>query len=143
MRSSKALENIQLRLEKIQGLTQHVADRVQQLHDRFDNLNTVLTTLNNVPAHHDPGTALPTVLRKQMPLKPRIFYGRTDLVEEIAHLLCSERTSQVCILGPGGMGKTSLALTIVQSPIVQAIYGPRCFWVPCIEAASPHLLLQL
>jgi len=126
----------------MQGLTQHVADRVQQLHDRFDKLDTILTTLNNSPVHRDPDPASPT-LRKRMPLKPRIFYGRTDLVEEIAHLLCSERTSQVCILGPGGMGKTSLALTIVKSPIVQALYGPRCFWVPCIEAASPNLLLQL
>jgi len=143
MHSSKALQNIQFRLEKIQGLSQHVADRVQQLHDRFDKLDTVLTTLNHAPVHRDPGPASPPLLRKQMPLKPRIFYGRTDLVEEIAHLLCSEKTSRVCILGPGGMGKTSLALTIVQSPIVQAIYGSRCFWVPCIEAASPHLLLQL
>ena len=41
------------------------------------------------------------------------------------------------------MGKTSVALAVVESPIVQAKYGPRCFWVPCIEAASPHLLLQL
>ena len=140
MRSSKALQNIQLRIEKIQGLTQHVAGQVQQLHKRFDKLDTTLTSLNITSAHHDPG---PTLRRQQMPSKPRIFHGRTNLVQEIAPLLCSETTSQVCILGPGGMGKTSLALAIAESHIVQAKYGPRCLWVPCIEAASPRLLLQL
>jgi hypothetical protein len=33
------------------------------------------------------------------------FYGRDGIVEEITHLLMKE-TTRVCILGPGGMGKT-------------------------------------
>ena len=51
-----------------------------------------------------------------MPLKPEIFHGRDDLVEEIAQLLVREETSRVCILGPGGMGKTSVSLAVVELP---------------------------
>ena len=38
------------------------------------------------------------------------------------------------VLGPGGMGKTSLALAVIESPLVQAKYAARGFWVPCVEA---------
>jgi hypothetical protein len=77
-----------------------------------------------------------------MPSKPDIFHGRDSLVEEIAHLLCNEPTPRVCILGPGGMGKTSLALAVVESTVVQSKYGRRCYWVPCVDASSSTLLLQ-
>ncbi len=78
-----------------------------------------------------------------MPEKPSVFHGRDDLVQEIVQLLCEEKTSRVCILGPGGMGKTSLALAVVGFPAIQARYHSLCFWVPCVEATSPSLLLQL
>jgi len=64
-------------------------------------------------------------------------------VEEISQLLCNEATPRVSILGPGGIGKTSLALAIVESPAVQSKYGSRCYWIPCINASSSTLLLQL
>jgi hypothetical protein len=44
---------------------------------------------------------------QQMPLKPAVFHGRDDLIEEITQLLMKEETSRFCILGPGGMGKLS------------------------------------
>jgi tetratricopeptide (TPR) repeat protein len=93
-----------------------------------------------VPAHA-PANGL---TRQQMPSKPIVFHGRDDLVQEIAQLLCDEKTSRVCVLGPGGMGKTSVALAVVDSPNIRAKYPrSRCFWVPCVEAQSPTLFLQL
>jgi tetratricopeptide (TPR) repeat protein len=132
--------HIEIRLQKIQGLTQHVAEQVDHLHERFDKFDHILTHLNNSSAH----TASNTLARQQMPVKPRIFHGRDNLVQEISHLICEEQTSRACILGPGGMGKTSLALAVVQSSVVQSKYAPsHRFWVPCIEAASTSLFLQL
>ena len=79
-----------------------------------------------------------------MPLKPEIFHGRDDLVESIAQLLLHEETSHVCILGPGGMGKTSVSLAVVESPIIKARFpGGNVIWVPCIEAISATLLLEI
>ena len=90
------------------------------------------------------GTRLSDVVRQQMPLKPEVFHGRDGIVQEITHLLMKEETSRICILGPGGMGKTSISLGVVEQPLVEARF-PRenCVWVPCIEATSATLLLEI
>ena len=79
-----------------------------------------------------------------MPLKPEIFHGRDDFVEDIAQFLLHEETSRICILGPGGMGKTSVSLTVVELPLIEERFpGRNCVWVPCIEATSATLLLEI
>ena len=79
-----------------------------------------------------------------MPLKPGVFHGRDDIIEEITQLLMKEETSRICILGPGGMGKTSVSLGVVEQPLVKARFLPENrVWVPCIEATSATLLLEI
>ena len=76
----------------------------------------------------------------KMSLKPEVFYGRDDFVEVITLLLLQEETSRVCILGPGGMGKTSVSLAVVESPLIKERFPDGNFvWVPCIEATSTLL----
>lgn len=88
--------------------------------------------------------SLDTVVRQHIPMKPEVFHGRDDLVKEIAQFLLQEETSRVCILGPGGMGKTSVSLAVVESPLIQDRFPPcNRIWVPCIEATSPTLLLEI
>jgi tetratricopeptide (TPR) repeat protein len=85
-----------------------------------------------------------TVVRQQIPLKPGIFHGRDDLVDEIARLLVKKETAHVCLLGPGGMGKTSVSLAVVEQPLITRHFpGGDCVWVPCIEATSVALLLEI
>ena len=81
---------------------------------------------------------------QQMPLKPEIFHGRDSLVGEIVQLLMTKKTSRVAILGAGGMGKTSVALAVAESPLIQAHFprGKRV-WVSCIGASSAALLLEI
>ena len=67
---------------------------------------------------------------QQMPLKPAVFYGRDVIIEEITQLLIKEETSRVCILGAGGMGKTSVSLGVVEQPIIKARFLPNC---GCLE----------
>jgi len=100
------------------------------------------------PTSH-PNTRVPlhpsdTVVRQEIPLKPEVFYGRDDFVEDITQLLLQEETSRVCILGPGGMGKTSVSLAVVESPLIEERFpGGNLVWVPCIEATSARLLLEI
>ena len=85
-----------------------------------------------------------TLARQEMPLKPEIFHGRDDLVEGTAQLFLQEKTSRVCIVGPGGMGKTSVSLAVVESPLIKERFpGENCVWVPCIEATSATLFLEI
>jgi tetratricopeptide (TPR) repeat protein len=79
-----------------------------------------------------------------MPLKPEIFHGRDGFVKDIARSLLQEETSRICILGPGGMGKTSVSLAVVELPLIKERFpGGNCVWVPCIEATSGTLLLEI
>ena len=107
----------------------------------IDNRKTIYGVANAGAS----GSPQPNTLSMQyMPSKPDIFYGRDDLIQEIAERLCDKTSSRrVCILGPGGMGKTSLALAAVESPAIQSTYASRCYWIPCIEASSSSLLLQV
>jgi hypothetical protein len=84
------------------------------------------------------------VVRQGIPLKPEVFHRRDDFVEEITQLLLQEETSRVCILGPGGMGKTSVSLAVVESSLIEERFpGGNLVWVPCIEATSMTLLLEI
>ena len=81
---------------------------------------------------------------QQMPLKPAVFHGRDVIIEEITQLLIKEETSRVCILGAGGMGKTSVSLGVVEQPLIKTRFLPEnIFWVPCIEATSASLFLEI
>ena len=85
-----------------------------------------------------------TNIVQQIPLKPAVFHGRDVIVEEITQLLIKEETSRVCILGAGGMGKTSVALGVVERSLIKARFLPEnIVWVPCIEATSANLLLEI
>jgi hypothetical protein len=82
-----------------------------------------------------------TVVRQRMPLKPHIFHLRE---EEVAQLFMNEETSRVCILGPGGMGKTSVSLAVVElSPVKERFPGGNCIWVPCIGATSESTFFEI
>ncbi|KAK0245014.1 hypothetical protein EDD85DRAFT_895357 [Armillaria nabsnona] len=65
------------------------------------------------------------------PPSPSIFMGRDDLVQEgIANLLVDSPHS-IIIMGFGGMGKTSLALRILNDAAVQAKYEDHRYFIPC------------
>jgi hypothetical protein len=118
----------------------HVAEGVEHMANKVDNISTYLlkSKRSATPLASD------TVVRHQMPLKPEIFHGRDDLVDEISQWLVKKETAHVCLLGPGGMGKTSVSLAVVELPLIKEHFlGGNCVWVPCIEATSAALLLEI
>jgi tetratricopeptide (TPR) repeat protein len=117
-----------------------MASKVDDMHNKVEDIHKYLVRSKRS------ATLLPSdaAVRQEIPLKPEVFYGRDDFVEEIARLLLQEETSRVCILGPGGMGKTAVSLAIVESPLIEARFpGGNLVWVPCIEATSATLLLEI
>ncbi|KAJ7262917.1 hypothetical protein C8J57DRAFT_1719154 [Mycena rebaudengoi] len=74
-----------------------------------------------------------------LPARPKIFHGRhSELKALVATLLCD--SPRVAILGPGGIGKTSLALAALHSSDIMAKYPHRHF-VSC-ECANGDIGLM-
>src|SRR5260221_3434752 len=105
------------------------------------NYSNRILLVNNVTTPSD----IRGAFREYMPSKPTLFHDREELVGEISIRLCDDDTTsrRVRILGPGGMGKTFVALAVVESPAVRSKHGLRCYWVPCVNAPSPPDLLDI
>jgi Cdc6-like AAA superfamily ATPase len=69
-----------------------------------------------------------------LPSKPKIFYGRESELASILKTLDQE-CARITILGPGGMGKTSLARAVLHHAEVTAKFEHR-FFVPCDSATT-------
>jgi hypothetical protein len=133
LRNFDILQELHAHLAKIENLIQQVANKVHDVHEDVKNVKHILAKARESD-----------IVFQQIPLKPGVFYGRDDIIEEITQQLMNERTSRVCILGPGGMGKTSVSLGVVEQPTIKARFLPEnIVWVPCIEATSATLLLKI
>ncbi|KAK0197799.1 hypothetical protein F5146DRAFT_58040 [Armillaria mellea] len=60
-----------------------------------------------------------------------IFLGRDDLVQEGITNLLTDSPHSIIIMGFGGMGKTSLALKILNDTAVWAKYEAQRYFIPC------------
>ncbi|KAG6912480.1 hypothetical protein DXG01_014284, partial [Tephrocybe rancida] len=90
------------------------------------------------PAHL---TSLPK--RALIPANTRIFHGRDTLVADLVGVLVGGSRQHICLLGPGGMGKTSTSLAVTNHPDVEARFAEHLrVWVPCVKAPSTSLLID-
>lgn len=59
---------------------------------------------------------------------PFIFYGRETEVDHAVNLIVQQVPARVAVLGSGGIGKTSIALSVLHHRDVEYLYGDRrCF----------------
>jgi predicted ATPase len=56
-----------------------------------------------------------------------MFYGRDELVAELTNLVINDE--HVALIGPGGMGKSSLAKAILNEPLVTDKFAEQRFFV--------------
>ncbi|KAF7978282.1 hypothetical protein HWV62_1132 [Athelia sp. TMB] len=62
---------------------------------------------------------------------PKLFYGRDELVKELAELCSGSEQQNIAILGAGGLGKTSTALHVLHHADVIKKYDEHRFFVAC------------
>ncbi|KAE9408403.1 hypothetical protein BT96DRAFT_1013462 [Gymnopus androsaceus JB14] len=65
------------------------------------------------------------------PTAPRVFTGRDKLVTEGVEILCKKDQGHLAILGAGGMGKTSLALHVMEHADVRKKFQEKRYFLPC------------
>ena len=64
------------------------------------------------------------------PPRPSIFFGREGLLHEVLDLfLGGHERSHVVLVGPGGIGKSSLAKAILNDPVIEAKFKNRRFFI--------------
>ncbi|KAF7373188.1 hypothetical protein MSAN_00527400 [Mycena sanguinolenta] len=143
-RLAEALENFQLATQlRVQASQLRVEDLLTKIKAEHSTLRPQLDRIEDAVKHfNQPHNA--TVRREDMRLLPPIFLGRDALVGKITLLLTTQETSRVCITGVGGMGKTSVAVAVTESPIIRNIFPKEyIFWVPCVTAKSSDLLRRV
>ncbi|KAJ7142044.1 P-loop containing nucleoside triphosphate hydrolase protein [Mycena crocata] len=73
-----------------------------------------------------------------LPSQPKIFYGRETELSHILDLFV-DNTPRLAILGPGGIGKTSLAKAVLHHPQITAKFDQRHFVASDSVSSSDEL----
>ena len=86
-----------------------------------------------------------TVFESRLPpARPAVFHGRTKEVELLVANAILPSTCPLGIVGPGGIGKTTLALKVLHDPRVRAHFARERLFLSCEAATTPEdALVQL
>ncbi|KAJ7740444.1 hypothetical protein DFH07DRAFT_926556 [Mycena maculata] len=77
-----------------------------------------------------------------MPSSPQIFYGRDREVEQLLKILLGPDPFRAAILGPGGIGKSSLALAVLHNENVVAKFGSHRYFISLESSTSAADMLN-
>ncbi|KAJ7438164.1 P-loop containing nucleoside triphosphate hydrolase protein, partial [Mycena latifolia] len=77
-----------------------------------------------------------------LPSEPKIFHGRASEISTIIQTL-NQTVARIAIVGPGGMGKTSIARAVLHHPEIAGRYEQHRYFVACDTASNKVQLAGL
>ncbi|KAG6905500.1 hypothetical protein DXG01_002370, partial [Tephrocybe rancida] len=117
---------------------------LNEVHTSVADIQLTMVDVKAILTQGSPGphsTSSPT--RALIPANTHIFHGRDTLVTELVSVLVGGSRQHICLLGPGGMGKTSMSLAVMNHPVVEVRFAEHLrVWVPCVKAPSTSLLFD-
>jgi len=72
-----------------------------------------------------------TSISTTLPPRPVVFHGRDTFVIDTVRLLTTSDSARIAILGPGGMGKTTIALAVLYEPPIVEGFQDQRFFLTC------------
>jgi len=63
----------------------------------------------------------------ETPPRPSIFFGRDGIVKDIVNILLRPQQRHVALIGPGGIGKTSIAKAVLNEELIVSMFHARIF----------------
>ncbi|KAH8810139.1 hypothetical protein DL96DRAFT_554523 [Flagelloscypha sp. PMI_526] len=72
-------------------------------------------------------TPLPEVVPQALPTSPDIVIGREDVVDSVVQAVLSSSKPRVALLGPGGIGKTTIGTTVLHDARITSAYPTKYF----------------
>ncbi|TFK36427.1 hypothetical protein BDQ12DRAFT_654525 [Crucibulum laeve] len=138
-----------LRREDIQGQIEEQSRRLDTTITSFQLKSAIVLRVQKDSQAHDknePSDGLPTrrLTPKGLRSKPKMVVGREKEIGDIVDIILGVGDSppRLAILGPGGIGKTSLALSVLHEGRIRQKYGDARLFIPCEATSSIDLLLM-
>ncbi|KAH7097892.1 hypothetical protein BKA62DRAFT_674677 [Auriculariales sp. MPI-PUGE-AT-0066] len=137
---------IQEATDRTLAMTTDIASTVEPMAASVDITRVMVTEMY---AAHDDGRQKAKVSnRARLPARPFCFKGRMAELSALVKLICESHGTRIAIMGPGGMGKTSLARAILHDDDVVSFVPDNRFFLSVensidIESAAKRLAEQL
>ncbi|KAJ7779590.1 P-loop containing nucleoside triphosphate hydrolase protein [Mycena metata] len=137
----QGLDFFQLKTADIIADAREMQEQAQTRHQEVLDIIEVASSSDSASSMYSHSYASSNSI-SMLPAEPKIFHGRDSELAEILKLF-KQGTPRIAILGAGGMGKTSLARTVVHHEEVTSKYHGNRFFVTCDTASSKTELAGL
>jgi predicted ATPase len=125
-KSDQRIPNVRMIAAELDVLMQSDLPQTPMLRKQIASLPEIIDLPTPMPLHN-------------LPVQTTPFVGRESELHELADLLNTPAIRLITILGPGGMGKTRLALETAFTQIDR--YGHGVFFVPLAPVIAPDMIV--